>query len=158
MNIDLKRLEKNLKKIKAKDIMSKFAITVNENTTVIDLAHLLMRFKISGVPVINAFSNISGVVTATDLFHNMENVITEIESIDSSLNHVDIPVSDIMTRDVFSVEEETTLFEIIKIMCSKRIHTLPVIKDGKILGIIGRRDVLNASYVTANKSDESDGS
>ena len=54
-----------------------------------------------------------------------------------------------MTKDVVTIAEKTTLYEIMKIMCEKNIHILPVmiVSEKEILGIIGRRDILNAFYV-----------
>ena len=68
-----KSLEDKLKAIKAIDLMSRFAITVQEDETVTSLAHLMMRFKISGAPVVSKGGEICGIVTATDLFNLMDN-------------------------------------------------------------------------------------
>ncbi len=139
-------MNKRLNEIKAVDIMSKFAITAASELTVSDLAHLLMRFKISGVPVVSRNKEIEGIITATDLFEIMKKITqkmgndAEIEARDSFY------VKDVMTKSVFSVSAETTLLEIIKLMCEKNIHTLPVISGKEIIGIIGRRDVINAFY------------
>jgi len=51
-------------------------------------------------------------------------------------------VADIMTREVFSVEETATLGEIVDLMEAKKIKRIPVVHDGKIVGIVGRADLL----------------
>ena len=60
-----------------------------------------------------------------------------------------IKVTDLMTHDVVTITEETSLYEMMKIMCERNIHTLPVMVLSKkeIIGVIGRRDILNAFYV-----------
>ena len=50
-------------------------------------------------------------------------------------------VSDIMSRNVSVLTEDNTLDDVMKLMYEKNIHTLPVVKDGKIIGIVGRRDL-----------------
>ena len=146
---DIKKIEQKLKAVKAKEIMSRFAITIKESESVTNLAHLMMRFKISGVPVVTKNGETCGIVTATDLFNLMKNIINDIEAGTNSQKYSDIKVGMLMTQDVVTITEETTLYDIMKIMCEKNIHTLPVMVVSKkeIIGVIGRRDILNAFYV-----------
>ncbi len=148
-SLDIKKMEQRLKSVKAKDIMSRFAITIKESETVINLAHLMMRFKISGVPVIDKNGEICGITTATDLFNFMKGAIKDIDKGDGISNYPEMQIGALMTKDVVTITEETTLYEIMKIMCEKNIHTLPVMVLSKkeIIGVIGRRDILNAFYV-----------
>ena len=147
--LDIKKMEQKLRSVKAKDIMSRFAITIKESETVMNLAHLMMRFKISGVPVTDKNGAICGITTATDLFNLMKNVVRDIDKGDGSNNYPDMKVDALMTKDVVTITEETSLYEIMKIMCERNIHTLPVMVLSKkeIIGVIGRRDILNAFYV-----------
>ena len=149
MAIDIKKVEGKLKAIKAKEIMSRFAITIKENETVTNLAHLMMRFKISGVPVVSKNGEICGIVTATDLFNLMKNVVKKMGEGVNVENYPDMQISGLMTKDVVTITEETSLYDIMKIMCERNIHTLPVMVISKkdIIGVIGRRDILNAFYV-----------
>jgi len=148
-NTNGSEIEQRLKKIKAVDIMSKFAITAKEDDTISSLAHLMMRFKISGVPVMSKSGKVSGIVTATDLFNLMKSVTNNIEKGESIENFNNLFVRDFMSSEVVSITEDTTLYEMMKIMCSKNIHTLPVmvLEKNEIIGVIGRRDILNACYV-----------
>jgi CBS domain-containing protein len=141
-----KHMEKTLKQTTVSELMSRFAITTTEETTLSDLAHLMMRFKISGVPVLSSQGEIIGVVTATDLFNMLKDITVDIEQGKDISSYGNIPVSKIMTRNVCTVNEATTLFEAVKLMCAKNIHTLPVTRGLEIVGIIGRRDVINACY------------
>jgi CBS-domain-containing membrane protein len=148
-NLDLERLERRLKSMKARDIMSRFAITIKENETTTSLAHLMMRFKISGVPVVNKNGDICGIATATDLFNLMKMFIKDIDQRLDADGYIGHKIQDLMTKNVVTITEETSLYEIMKIMCEKNIHTLPVMVMAKkeIIGVIGRRDILNAFYV-----------
>ena len=146
--LNLKDIEQKLKSIKAKDLMSRFAITIRENETVMNLAHLMMRFKISGVPVLDKNGEICGMVTATDLFNLMRMIIKDIDGQKDLGSYHEKKVSDLMTKYVVTISEETTLFEIMRIMCDRNLHTLPVMMISKkdIVGVIGRRDIINAFY------------
>ena len=148
-NFDIKRIEQQLKSVKAKDIMSRFAITIKENETVMNLAHLMMRFKISGVPVIDKNGEICGIATSTDLFNLMKSTIKNMEEGTDPGNYPDMKIGALMTKNVVTITEETSLYEIMKIMCDRNVHTLPVmvISRKEIIGVIGRRDIINAFYV-----------
>ena len=149
MAVDIKKVEAKLKTVKAKEIMSRFAITIKENETVTNLAHLMMRFKISGVPVVSKNGEICGIVTATDLFNLMKNVFKNMDDGKNVEDYPDMQVGGFMTKDVVTITEETSLYDIMKIMCERNIHTLPVmvVSRKEIIGVIGRRDILNAFYV-----------
>ncbi|MBU0468165.1 MAG: CBS domain-containing protein [Candidatus Omnitrophica bacterium] len=148
---NLKEINTTLNMIKVKDIMSRFAITTTRETSVTDLAHLLMRFKISGVPVVNSNKEIIGIVTATDLFEVMRNIIEKIKDESEQRVGEKVFVKDIMTTKVFFASKDASLFEALKLMCDKNIHTLPVVSGKEIIGVIGRRDVINAFYAKENQ-------
>ena len=148
-NNNVKKSEEKLRNIKAKDLMSRFAITIREDETITTLAHLMMRFKISGVPVCTKNGDICGIVTATDLFNFMKKMVQQMEKGEDAGDYAKMKVTDLMTEGVVTITEETSLYEMMKIMCERNIHTLPVMVVSKkdIIGVIGRRDILNAFYV-----------
>src|SRR5438552_3669550 len=87
--LDLEKLERRLRNMKARDVMSRFAITIKEHETMTNLAHLMMRFKVSGVPVINKNGDICGIATATDLFNLMKSFIKAIDQGIAPNNYID---------------------------------------------------------------------
>lgn len=149
MTLDAQKVEEKLKGIMAKDIMSRFAITIKEGETVANLAHVMMRFKISGVLVLGKNGEPSGIITATDLFNLMKSVVKKIDEKKDCENYLEISINELMVKNLVTITEDTSLFEIIKIMFERNIHTLPVMVLAKreIIGVIGRRDILNAFYV-----------
>jgi CBS domain-containing protein len=113
---------------KAKDIMTKKVITVKPSTTKDELAKLLARNKISGVPVMDEEGCcVIGVVTEADL-----------------LQKVGQTVGELMTKEVISVSEDTPMEEIAKILAEKGIKRVPVLKEGKLVGIVSRADIVKA--------------
>ncbi|MFH1768107.1 MAG: CBS domain-containing protein [Candidatus Omnitrophota bacterium] len=130
-----------LTRIKAKDIMSKFAITIQEDASLAKAAHLMMRFKISGLPVLSPEGKLTGIITATDLFRVMGETAGSLNLSESASK-----INSVMTEEVHVINKNMSFLEIISLMCSKNIHTLPVLEGNDIVGVIGRRDVFYQYY------------
>ncbi|MGB9878201.1 MAG: CBS domain-containing protein [bacterium] len=112
----------------AKDIMTKEVITVKPSTTRNELAKLLSERNISGVPVMDEEGCcVIGVVTEADLLKKCGETVGEI-----------------MTKEVISVSEDTPIEEIAKILAEKGIKRVPVLKEGKLVGIVSRADIVRA--------------
>jgi len=141
----------------AGDIMSTDVITVSPETTIQELAQLLSSHRISGVPVVDASGNLISVVTENDLIDQTKKVhIPTVVTIFDSVFYLENPdkmekemkkiagylVKDICADSVISVKEETPLDEIATIMAEQHVHTLPVIKDGELVGVIGKKDII----------------
>ncbi len=139
-------LTKKLKAIKAEDIMTKNIITTTEDTTLVDIAQMMIRDRISGVPVVGKTGKIMGVITATDLFVVMD-MIKSGDIVEGEKKAVFNPtVRFAMSTEVVKIKPTTTLEEIITIMKYKNVHTLPVFKGDDAVGVIGRRDVFKNFY------------
>ena len=143
----------------AKDIMTREVITVRQNTTVKELAEILWKNKISGVPVLDDNDAVVSVVTESDLIDQTKKVhiptmISLLDSVifleSSKKTEEEIKkmsgntVQDICSDDLISVTEETGLDEIATIMSEKNLHTLPVIQDNKLVGVIGKSDIIRS--------------
>ncbi|MDD5438747.1 MAG: CBS domain-containing protein [Candidatus Omnitrophica bacterium] len=134
--------------IRAADIMSKFAITIPEDASINEAADLIMRFKISGIPVLSRNGVLAGIITATDLFRIMG------EEVDNPARPAYAStVNSIMTKNVQTITAASTLSEIIRLMCGDNIHTLPVVDGDNIVGVVGRRDVLYRYYRLRGRRD-----
>jgi len=137
--------------------MTRNVITVTTATSVKDLARVLMENSISGVPVVNNDGEIIGVVTESDLIDQNKKIhIPTVVSILDSVIYLESPermekeilkiagltVADIYTSDIITVTVATPLDELATIMSEKSIHTLPVLDDGKLVGVIGKKDII----------------
>lgn len=138
----------NLKTIVARDIMSEVVVVIDEQGLIKDAVHLMLRDRIHGLPVMDAKKNIIGIVTLADYFKLIDKVMKDKDSdfLEEILQCKDFKVLDIMTRDVFSIPPETRLDEMIRIAASRKIHTFPVMENDKLIGIVGRHDILNAVF------------
>ncbi len=143
--------------LKAQDIMSRDVITVNENATVRELASLLLSRNISGAPVVDADGKVIGVVTESDLIFQNKKVhlptavaildafffLERPEKMEKELKKIaGSKVGDICSHDLVSVGPETDLEELATLMAEKKIHTLPVLADGQLVGVIGKSDII----------------
>jgi CBS domain-containing protein len=143
----------------AKDIMTRNIVTVKPDTSVEALASILIKNGISGVPVIDESGALYGIVTENDLIS--QNTRLHIPTVVSFLGAAiylesskkfeqDVKrmcatkVADICTRTVISISEDTTVLDIATIMTEKKFHLLPVVKAGKVVGIVGKRDMVKA--------------
>lgn len=137
-----------LKQIPAEFIMDEEFQPINQFMTIGDMAHIMLRRKPSGYPVVDNEGVLVGIVTFTDFFELIDRMAQDPDEDlhQKILDAKQRPVSDIMTRDVYSISPATPLNEIIDAVIQRKIHTFPVINHGKLVGIISRHDVLNATF------------
>ncbi len=111
----------------AKDIMTRDIITVSPTMSVKNLAMTLIKNQISGAPVAAKNGKIVGVVSEADIVAKRGK-----------------DVKAIMSKTVISVGEETSVEEIARLMTARTIKRVPVMKDGKLVGIVSRADIVSA--------------
>lgn len=143
----------------AKDIMTKDVVTVKTDTSIEELSTLLVSNEISGAPVVDDAGAIVGIVTENDLINrnkrlHIPTVISFLGAaiyLESSKKFAEdvkrltaTKVGDICAKKVVTITEDTTLIDIATIMSEKKVHLLPVIASGKVVGIVGKRDVVKA--------------
>jgi len=148
-----------MKNFQAKDIMTREVLTVTPETSVKDLAHILLKNKISGVPVVSPNGALEGIVTEGDLIFRDANVhLPTVVTIFDSIIYLESPkkfehelqkivggqVKDIMSRDVVTVTPETSIQEMATLMRDRGRHLLPVMESGKVVGIVGKADLVKA--------------
>jgi CBS domain-containing protein len=145
--------------MRAMDVMTTDVITIDEDATVQALATLLAERGISGVPVNDKTGRLVGIVSEGDLLHRAEigtahrhrkrrrswwlDDFAAQAARDYVKSHART-VEDIMTRDVVTVSEEADLGEVAAVLEAKRVKRVPVMRDGKIVGIISRANLVRA--------------
>ena len=135
--------------ITASDIMSDGVVVIYEDMLISQAAHLMMRDRVSSFPVVSKGMGIVGIITMTDLFRIIDNAShsEKDEPFDRQINRFkEMGVGDVMTRTVISISPQTTLPEIVHLMVEKGVHAFPVLDQGKLIGIVGRHDILNAIF------------
>ncbi len=140
----------------AKDIMTQEIVSVPSDLSVEKLAALFLDKKISGAPVVDD-GHLIGVVTESDLIDQTKNVhIPTVVSILDSFLFLESPnkmdeeikkmagrrVGDICTKKPIVVQAEAPLGDVATIMAEKKLHTLPVMEGERLVGIIGKTDII----------------
>src|SRR5246127_395775 len=140
--------------MRARDVMVRAVATTTPETTVEKVARLMINLRISGVPVLDGNGQLVGIVTEGDLLRRAETGTkrqrsrwSEWFSANSRLAAEYIKsharrVEDVMTREVVTVGELADLGEIAELMETRHIKRIPVVHDGKIVGIVSRADLL----------------
>jgi CBS domain-containing protein len=142
--------------MKAQDIMTREVATVRPETSVREIAALMMEKNISGVPVVGDNGGLVGIVSEGDLLHRAE-VGTERKHkwwfrffADSNAAARDytkahgLTAHDVMSRYVITVRDDADLRDVADILDSHHIKRVPVVQDGRLVGIISRRDLVRA--------------
>ena len=140
----------------AKDIMTKKVITVSKDTTLAELAKLLVKNKISGVPVVDGEKRLAGIVSEADIIVKKSSLpfplsfsfafLDKYESYTKSTkDFLDIRVEEIMSADVKTAREDMTVSKVVNIMINNNINRLPVLNsDSGLVGIITRADIMKS--------------
>ncbi|MBN2407105.1 MAG: CBS domain-containing protein [Elusimicrobia bacterium] len=126
--------EVGIKMITAKDVMKqKNLVTVTENFNAKKVGELLLERKISSVPVVNGKKELVGIISEKDFIKSASENERRIE---------DLKAADIMEKKVVSVNYRDSLESITKTFTEYPYRRLPVLKDGKVVGVITRRDII----------------
>lgn len=139
----------------AADIMTTNVITVSPETTVREVAQLLLRHRISGVPVVDGQGRLVGIVSEGDLIGHSEFKDEQRRSWWLSIFDTGMSArgyarthahsaSEVMTTSVVTVADDASLPEIAKTLEKRRIKRVPVLRDGKLVGIVTRSNLLQA--------------
>jgi CBS domain-containing protein len=149
--------------MRAMDVMTSEVLTVDENATVPAVARLLAERGISAVPVVNKENRVIGMVSEGDLLHRAETgterrgswwlemmASTNKLAGDYVKSHSG-KVKDVMTRDVISVIDTTPVADIAVVLETNRIKRVPVVRDGKLVGIVSRANLVRALAMTIDE-------
>lgn len=119
--------------IKARDLMQTRMVAVTRQYSARDLSILIHSGTFSGVPVIEPGNHLVGMVTEFDV----------LKALADGKDLHELKAEDVMTTNPVTVEETATAQEIVQHMINHQIIRIPVVRDGKLLGMISRTDLLN---------------
>ena len=154
---DATQIAKEALMIHARDIMSTQLITLTPETDFTSAAKILLDNHINGAPVVNEKDELVGLLCQSDLVAQQKQlpVPTLITLLDSYIRLTSakqlekqarkiaaLTVGEAMTPNPVTVRSDTTIETIAALMVDNCMHTLPVVDDGKLVGVIGKEDVL----------------
>lgn len=141
----------------ASEIMTKEVIAVRPKTPIAEVAKLLLEKHINGLPVVDEQDRVLGIICQSDLIakqkkmplptiftildgiiplRSMSQLEKEVKKMAAST------VQEAMTKNPVCVHPDTALEEVAELMVTRNYHTIPVVQDGKLVGILGKEDIL----------------
>ena len=157
----------------ARDIMTKEPITVSPETEIGQAAKLLLDKKLNGVPVVDKSGKLVGILCQSDLIKQQKKLpipsiftlldgfipLTSMKHLEKEVRKITgTTVSDTMTPNPVTVRPEMAIQEIAGLMVDSKYHTLPVVDQGKLIGVIGKEDILrtlmSADETVKSRTDE----
>jgi CBS-domain-containing membrane protein len=145
--------------LRARDIMTADVVSVKPSTSVEDLARLFVTHRISGAPVVDDKGDLVGIVTENDLISQNKrlHIPTVIRLFDAfimlgSQSKIEreikkmaaATVDKICAKKVITVSADAPLEEIATIMAEKKVHLIPVVEGRRLVGIIGKIDLIRS--------------
>ena len=152
--------------MRAKDIMTANVFSVRPDTSVHDVAKLLLAKRISAAPVVDESNRVCGIISEGDLLRRHEtgteksrswwtSLISTAElQADRYVRAHGLRASDVMTPKVVSVDEDAPVREIVDILESQKIKRVPVMRDDRLVGIVSRSNLLQALVATIEDTRE----
>jgi len=153
--------------LKARDIMTKNVITVTPDTEITQAAKLLLENHFNGLPVVDESGKLIGIICQDDLIIQQKRLplpslftffdglipLTSYRSLEKEVEKiVATTVSQAMTTDPITIDPDASLEDIATLMVNNNIHTLPVLDRDRLVGVIGKEDVLR-TLMPSDKQD-----
>lgn len=140
-----------------KDIMTRNVISVKPGASLRELTRILTDYRINGVPVVEDDGNLVGIITMTDLlkilrdinyWDGIEKLKPDVGIKDALLQEKEhVTVSRKMTTMVSTVLEDDPVDRVIDLMCKHNVHTIPVVKNNKLVGVVGATDIVKLKFL-----------
>jgi CBS domain-containing protein len=145
---------------KIKDIMTKNVIACSPDTPIKEAARLMYLNGLTGIPVLNEKDEVVGIITEYDLIRIEDHLhlpvtfafLGSIVALDNPLNGDEVEkqlkklmatkVEELMTKDVVTISPEAAIEDAAELFLHKKVNPVPVVENGKLVGIISRADVV----------------
>ena len=143
--------------LKVKDIMTRELITVSPETEIVHATKLLLENRINGVPVTDETGKLVGILCQSDLIAQQKKLpipsfftflnglipMTSMKQIEKQVQKITATtVAQAMTKNPVTVQPGTDIEEVAALMVDNNFHTIPVVDEGKLVGIVGKEDIL----------------
>lgn len=143
--------------ITAKDIMTTDVVSLSPDMEITKAVQLLLTHHVNGAPVVDANGKLVGILCQSDLVAQQKSLpipslftlldgfmpLSSMKRLDKEVEKIAaLTVEHAMTRDPVCITRDTGIERIAELMVDKRYHTLPVVSEGKLVGVIGKSDIL----------------
>jgi CBS domain-containing protein len=128
---------------RARDVMIVDLLAIRADATVEEAIRSLLDHRVSGAPVVDQQGCLVGIVSEFQLLEAIYRPEVKLEQ-----------VRDLMTKDVITVTEDAALSEVANLLLLHRIRRVPVVRAGRLVGIVTRRDLLRCTLEADDTSSE----
>jgi CBS domain-containing protein len=140
-----------------KEIMTTAPITIGPDTEIAEAARILLENRINGVPVVDAGGRLVGILCQSDLIAQQKNLpmpslftlldgfiaMPSMKQVEKQVRKIAaITAGEAMTRDPVTVAPDDDIGKVAALMVDRNFHTLPVVSEGRLVGVVGKEDVL----------------
>jgi CBS domain-containing protein len=140
-----------------KDIMTENPITVTGRMEILKAAKILLDNRINGVPVVDDHGRLVGILCQSDIIAQQKKLpvpslfsfldgyinLSSMKAIEKEVRKIAATaVSDAMTPNPITVEPESSIETVATLMVDQKFHTLPVVENGVLVGVVGKKDIL----------------
>jgi CBS domain-containing protein len=149
-----------------KDIMTRSVISVGPDESIMKAARLMLQNRISGLPVIDLNGELIGIVTEGDFLRRgelgtqrrrpkwLEFIVGPGRLADEYVHAAGRKIDEVMTTDPVTVSENDSLEKVVEVMERRHVKRLPVTRDGRVVGIISRSNLMHALASFARDGEE----
>jgi len=130
---------------KLRDVMTKDPTTVTRNTPIYDAMRTLAQQGITGLPVVDVDGTLVGVVSEKDMLRLLY---------EASLTNV--AVEEFMSHDVVAFDQDDDLIDACECLINNHFRRVPVVADGKLVGLVSRADIIRYILKLRKLDSESD--
>jgi CBS domain-containing protein len=128
-------------KITVRDCMSKNMILFNKAQSVIEVVEILIKFRISGGPVVDEQKRVIGIISEGDCIKQIS------ESRYYNMPMEDVSVEKYMSKDVNTISPDVNLFDAAHLFLKSKIRRFPVVENDRIIGIVSQKDILRTALM-----------
>jgi len=143
--------------LKARDIMTTDLITISQDTDIVQATRILLQRHVNGVPVVDSTGHLKGILCQSDLVAQQKKMpipslfafldgfipTSSMKQMEKKIQKIAATtVADAMTPNPATVSPDTDIDAIATLMVDQNFHTIPVVDGDKLVGIIGKEDIL----------------
>jgi len=146
-----------------KEIMTSQPITVNGSMEVVEAARVLLDHRINGVPVVDDAGKLVGILCQSDIIAQQKKLpvpslfsfldgyinLSSMKGIEKEVRKIAATaVFDAMTPNPVTVSPDSSIETVAALMVDHNFHTLPVVENGRLVGVVGKEDILKTLIPT----------